>query len=351
MKDRMRIFEHVCEAIAHAHQMGIIHRDLKPANIMVGSFDEVQVMDWGLGKDLHRGQDANAVAEVAKTFGCKQLKATESLGDFRYEATQFGTVLGTPAHMPPEQRSGQLDQVDRRSDVFSLGSVLAAILTDRPAYPTGQFATSDLLATHGRIRRCKAPRAIRTLATDCLAADPQRRPADAAAVHRRLVQINRWRRRRFWTFVIASCGLLFCVAAFELLTIDQVTIYPTMPAPHYAPAAPVIAAAGELIDEGQFDAAERLLRHSVGSVSGPEIGLFLGEFLRDRSRLNESESVLRTLQWNFPKNERIALSLAETLRRDGRVDEAVATLRTTSARQPQSQALQRKIDHLRSDQN
>ena len=51
----LQIFESVCQTVAYAHSKGVLHRDIKPANIMVGAFGEVQVVDWGLAKVLHRG--------------------------------------------------------------------------------------------------------------------------------------------------------------------------------------------------------------------------------------------------------------------------------------------------------
>src|SRR5262249_3815324 len=119
-------FAAICQTVAYAHARGVIHRDLKPSNVMLGSFGEVQVMDWGLAKVLPRGgvvDDAGAGQAREET-----VIATARSGPDAPELSRAGSVLGTPSFMAPEQARGEIDQVDERADVFALGSILCEIL-------------------------------------------------------------------------------------------------------------------------------------------------------------------------------------------------------------------------------
>jgi serine/threonine protein kinase/tetratricopeptide (TPR) repeat protein len=108
VKERIDLFIPVCKAIQHAHQKGIIHRDIKPSNILVTEQDGkpvAKVIDFGLAKALgHRLSDATMM-------------------------TNLGTVVGTLQYMSPEQAELSRQDVDTRSDIYSLGVVLYELMT------------------------------------------------------------------------------------------------------------------------------------------------------------------------------------------------------------------------------
>ncbi|HSD88215.1 MAG TPA: serine/threonine-protein kinase, partial [Kofleriaceae bacterium] len=108
----------VVDALAYAHTQNVIHRDLKPSNILVGAFGETVVIDWGLAKDL---VDASGSPDV--NVGPDRMVHGETLA---------GSVLGTPAYMPPEQAEGE--PVDQRADVYSLGAILYHTLSGQPPH-------------------------------------------------------------------------------------------------------------------------------------------------------------------------------------------------------------------------
>ncbi len=154
------IFEQVCQTMAYAHSKGVIHRDLKPANIMVGAFGEVQVMDWGLAKVLSAGGVADEKISHRKQTGQSMIQTRRSPGsqnsDFGSAGshTQMGSVMGTPAYMPPEQALGDIDNMDERADVFGLGAILCEILTGQPPYTANNATEIFRLASRGKLDDC-----------------------------------------------------------------------------------------------------------------------------------------------------------------------------------------------------
>jgi serine/threonine protein kinase len=122
----MEIFLSVCQTIAFAHSRGVIHRDIKPRNIMVSEFGVVQVMDWGLAKVIG-SQDQNVPrVTTGKTTGHSDMYRTNN-----------GTAVGTPAYMSPEQANGEIDTLDQRCDIYSLGVILYEILCGTLPYARG----------------------------------------------------------------------------------------------------------------------------------------------------------------------------------------------------------------------
>jgi serine/threonine-protein kinase len=102
-REAVRIAKDTLAALDHAHRMGVVHRDLKPSNLMLNRLGQVKVMDFG-------------IARLAGTS----------------RHTEYGRIVGTPLYMSPEQLRGE--EVDGRSDVYSLGVVLYELLTGREAF-------------------------------------------------------------------------------------------------------------------------------------------------------------------------------------------------------------------------
>jgi serine/threonine protein kinase len=138
--DRLRIFLRICDAVAFAHARGVLHRDLKPANIMIGPFGEVLVMDWGLAKILRPEASDGARKADPEATAFEKPKQTNFAGGEAMEisiVTGHGTVLGTPRYMSPEQTRGDVEHLDARSDIYSLGALLRFLLTGHPEIASG----------------------------------------------------------------------------------------------------------------------------------------------------------------------------------------------------------------------
>lgn len=110
----------VCHTMRYAHSRQILHRDLKPSNIMLGDYGETLVLDWGLAKFGKLSPPYSAVYANSQHRNSGSAEDSDSSG-----------ARGTPYFMSPEQANGEWDEVNSRSDVYSLGATLYQLLSGK----------------------------------------------------------------------------------------------------------------------------------------------------------------------------------------------------------------------------
>jgi len=162
-KQAAGVIVQVCRALEAAHAEGVIHRDLKPQNIMLDAHDRVVVMDFGIARSIAIGS-----------------------------MTQTGVVLGTPAYMSPEQAKGE--ELDARSDLFSLGIIFYELLTGGPPYKaeTALEALYKRATEHARPPvevAPQIPKPLSDIAVRCLEIDKDKRYASATEI---LLDLQAW---------------------------------------------------------------------------------------------------------------------------------------------------------------
>jgi len=170
----MRVFTGACMAMHAAHERGVIHRDLKPANIMLGASDEALVADFGLARVIGPG-----------------VRTSRALG-----MTVAGSAMGTPLYMSPEQARGQLDVIDRRTDIYALGAILYELLTLSPpliesSLPAQLVAILEKTPPppQERAPSRRIPLELSELALRCLAKSPDERPSSALSL---VSEVDAW---------------------------------------------------------------------------------------------------------------------------------------------------------------
>jgi serine/threonine protein kinase len=194
IKDRLKKFQAACDAVAFAHAHGVIHRDLKPQNIMIGSFGEVLVLDWGVAKILPEARSA-AVSLEADTLRLQRHSAApdDSSGSGGADTTH-GTVIGTPGYMSPEQARGEIRQLDERADVYSLGAILYFLLTNqRPPAINATRARdpneADETMPRPRELNKKISKGSQAVCLKAMARSPRERYASAAELSAEIVKL------------------------------------------------------------------------------------------------------------------------------------------------------------------
>ena len=277
-RQRIDLFVQVCEGVHHAHQKGIIHRDLKPSNILVTVRDDLpvpKIIDFGLAK------------------------ATTHLLTDRTLVTEFGTLVGTPEYMSPEQSGLASLDIDTRTDVYSLGVILYELLTGNLPFDAKALRERGLDELRRAIRETDPPRpSTRVSAVADAARMVESRgvaPADLARQLRgdldwiTLRALERDRARRY--------GSVSDLAADLQRHLQNVPVLASPP--------------GKLYRAGKF-----VRRHRVGvAISGVFVALLMafatttavqaGRIARERDRANREAGVANAVN-DFLKNDLLA---------------------------------------------
>jgi len=145
IRERLELFIQACEGAQHAHQKAIIHRDLKPANILVVEVD---------GKPVPRIID----------FGLAKATTPESPEQALF--TRFGQFMGTPGYMSPEQVDPNIQDIDTRTDVYSLGVILYVLLTGLQPFETKRRQRPSLDEWLRQLREQEPPTPSAKLSSD-----------------------------------------------------------------------------------------------------------------------------------------------------------------------------------------
>ena len=179
LKDALKYGIQIADALARAHKAGIVHRDLKPANIIVADDGRVKLLDFGLAKltEVIDGDPEGATVTAAQ----------------ENPQTEEGAILGTVAYMSPEQAEGR--KVDRRSDIFSFGSVLYEMVTGRRAFEgTNKISTlGAILHTEPKAASeisARVPTELDKIIARCLRKDLERRAQSIADIKLALEELK-----------------------------------------------------------------------------------------------------------------------------------------------------------------
>jgi len=168
----IEVIEQVAHALAYAHEHGVAHRDIKPENILVGPYNEVLLLDWGLAKVWRK--DGSSFDE--------DNNGETAIVDSDKSITGHGKLQGTLCYMSPEQIRRD-PKISFSTDIYSLGSVLYELLTGKPPFDSDKvYEILEMVENQepvkpSEISKYPVPEVLENLCLQCLNKDPSKRPA------------------------------------------------------------------------------------------------------------------------------------------------------------------------------
>jgi eukaryotic-like serine/threonine-protein kinase len=225
----------LAEALQAVHTAGLVHRDVKPANILLAP-DGPRLIDFGIARD----PDESAL-------------------------TSTDVVVGSPGYLSPEQAQAHGDAIGPPSDIFALGCVLAYAATGRPPFGTGAPEAVLYRTVHDTPDLTAAPGTLRPLLLECLAKDPQRRPAPAELARELAEDSSRgevaaWLPEPVTRLIAERSAAMLALPGIETTEIDP------------AAAVPGDAAAGQYDGTGRAEAERVLAAEATGEADAPPAG-------------------------------------------------------------------------------
>ena len=197
LRELLRRFTDVCNAVAYAHSRGVLHRDLKPGNIMLGPYGETLLVDWGLSKPIGTQGESHGVEAadpdlVSLSLTDAPIRLSGQSGS--RADTVAGAPIGTPAFASPEQVLGRLDLLGPASDVYGLGATLYALLTGRAPVESAGLEETMRRVSKGDIPPPRSidptiPRPLEAICRKAMAVRPDDRYDSARALAE---DVKRW---------------------------------------------------------------------------------------------------------------------------------------------------------------
>lgn len=279
MSKTCSIIRQVAQALHYAHERSVIHRDIKPGNIMLDHNEIPYVMDFGLVLNVKDSQ----------------------------RLTRDGAVMGTLSYMPPEQVQGRIRDVDRRSDVYSLGATLYELLIGCPPFP-GVFnlSTMERIAhdppTPLRKIRKKIPQTLENICLRCLEKEREKRYQSAGELARDLEKFlnreqldNQPRRKLPWPAVALAATMLFLLGIWGLWPSDKIE-------PQKQPKARLPVRTTPDNPKIPEDSAAREEELKKLQLQNEALGTFLGwKDMLDKNKLPADLDTESRIEQSFPK--------------------------------------------------